>query len=88
MTIEVVGGGDVSDDGPFKNERAFNQRLDFHLFAAAIWGNLAREAMSMLVKETYLAQRTHYEAFIERSVTRALGHYRDADAVRHRGYRK
>jgi hypothetical protein len=76
----------MADDGPFVSERAFKQRLDFHLFAAAIWGTLAKDAMTVLGKETWLAQRTHYEAFITRAVDRALDHYLKADAVRQRGY--
>ena len=66
--FELVEEVTVVEEQPFKSERAFQQRLDFHLFAAAIWGNLAKEAMTMLSKETYLGHRSHYEAFIDRQL--------------------
>ena len=77
-----------ADDQPFKNEQSYKQRIDFHLFAAALWGHLAKDAMTLMEKETYSGTRANYEAFIVRALDRALDHYREADAVRHRGYKR
>ncbi len=71
----------------FPNERAFKQRLDFHLFAAAIWGQLAKDTQAMLSKETWETTRIRQEAFIQRAIGRALRHFREADAVRRRGHK-
>jgi hypothetical protein len=68
------------------SERSYKERIEIHRFSAQVWASLAKDARDMLATETYSATRERLEAFIVRAITRALRHYREADAVRRRGY--
>lgn len=68
------------------NAKSYEERIEIHRFSAVVWASLARDARDMLASEGWDMTRQKLEAFIERALKRSLRHYREADAIRRRGY--
>lgn len=86
MSVTPLPGPEKISAAALPNRRGYEERINFHRFAAAVWATLAKDARDMLAKETFSSTRHSLEGFIERSFARALHHYQQADETRRRGH--